>query len=129
MGKQKISGIGGFFFRAKDPEKISKWYEKNFGIDGINSSQVWMQNAGPTVFAPLPDNTDYFGSSKQHTLLNFRVNDLNAMIQQLQVNGVAVHEKRVEKDYGKFASVYDPEGNKIELWEPSESSSWKEEKK
>lgn len=123
---QKISGIGGIFFRAKDPEKLSKWYEKNFGINSMNSSSVWMQHAGPTVFAPFPQDTDYFGSKRQQAMLNFRVNDLDAMIKQLQENNVRVDEKREIEHYGHFASAYDPEGNKIELWEPSDDSHWKD---
>lgn len=92
----------------------------------MNSNQVWIQHEGPTVFAPFPEDTDYFGSAEQQFMFNFRVNDLNVMLEQLRDNGVEIHEKRVEKDFGKFASVYDPEGNKIELWEPSDSSNWKD---
>lgn len=119
MTKQVISGFGGFFFKSKDPEKLSKWYEENFGINAINSTEVWMQKAGPTVFAPFPENTDYFGSQHQQSMLNFRVDDLEAMLKQLEENEVKIDEKRTEDSVGKFASVYDPEGNKIELWEPS----------
>jgi glyoxylase I family protein len=129
MPKHAIAGIGGFFFKAKDPEKLSHWYQENFGINAMNSSQIWMQLAGPTVFAPFPEDTDYFGTSTQQFMLNFRVNDLNAIMDQLRENGVEIHEKRVEKDFGKFASVYDPEGNKIELWEPSDSWKVTEQKK
>ncbi len=124
MTKQKITGFGGFFFRSKNPDKLSEWYEKNFGINSINSTEVWMQQSGPTVFAPFPEDTDYFGSPKQQAMLNFRVNDLDAMLAQLAENDVKIDEKRTEDSIGKFASVYDLEGNKIELWEPS--SKWKD---
>ncbi len=119
MAKQTITGFGGFFFRSKDPEKLSKWYEDNFGINAINSTEVWMQQSGPTVFAPFPEDTDYFGSMHQQAMLNFRVNNLEAMLDQLKENNVKIDEKRTEDSVGKFASVYDPEGNKIELWEPA----------
>ncbi|MBA3723604.1 MAG: VOC family protein [Candidatus Levybacteria bacterium] len=123
---QKISGFGGYFFRAKDPEGLSKWYEKNFGINAMNSTEIWMQQAGPTVFAPFPQDTDYFASPLQQAMVNFRVNDLDAMLEQLKTNGVRIDEERIEDSVGKFASVYDPEGNKIELWEPTDASHWKD---
>jgi predicted enzyme related to lactoylglutathione lyase len=125
MTKQKISGIGGFFFRSKDPKKLGKWYEENFGINSEESNEVWMQNAGPTVFAPFHEDTDYFGSKKQQSMMNFRVNDLDAMLKQLKENDVRIDEERIEDSIGKFASVYDPEGNKIELWEPTDEH-WKD---
>lgn len=121
---QKISGIGGFFFRAKDPKKLSKWYEKNFGINSMESTEVWMQQSGPTVFVPVPKDAGSFG--KQQFMLNFRVNNLGAMLKQLEKNDVKIDERREEDSIGKFASVYDPEGNKIELWEPSGDSHWKD---
>lgn len=116
---QKITGIGGFFFRAKDPEKLSKWYEKHFGINGIYNKEIWIQQTGPTVFAPFPHDTDYFGSKHQQAMINFRVEDLDKMVAALKADGVRVDEERNDESAGKIASVYDPEGNKIELWEPS----------
>lgn len=122
---QRVSGIGGFFFRAKDPEKLSEWYEKYLGINGMKSNEVWMQYPGPTVFAPFPEDTEYFGSKNQQSMINFRINDLDAMVEQLENAGINVDEKRIDEKYGKFASIYDPEGNKIELWEPADER-WKD---
>lgn len=116
---QKITGIGGYFFRAKDPQALGKWYEENFGINSAGSEEIWYQEAGPTVFAPFPHDTDYFGDEKQQAMINFRVRNLDAMIKQLEENGVSIEEQREEEGIGKFASVFDPEGNKIELWEPN----------
>lgn len=114
--KPRVTGLGGVFFRAKDPEKLTKWYEENFGISDGASGAPWEQEAGMTVFAPFSKDNDYFPTT-QSVMLNFRVNDLDAFLEQLKKNGVKIDEKRQNESYGKFAWVYDPEGNKIELWE------------
>jgi glyoxylase I family protein len=114
---QKISGLGGVFFRAQNPEKLSKWYEENFGITSDASGTPWQQEAGLTVFAPFSRDNDYF-PTKQSIMFNFRVSDLEAFLEQLKKNDVKIDEKRQNESYGKFAWVYDPEDNKIELWEP-----------
>jgi glyoxylase I family protein len=118
----KVDGIGGFFFRARDPAALATWYEKHLGVDDI-SKTVWRQEAGATVFAPFSENTDYFGNSQQQWMLNFRVADLDAMMAQLKAAGIAV-ETRAEWDseVGRFCRIHDPEGNPIELWEPSEAA-------
>lgn len=115
---QKITGIGGFFFRSKDPEALASWYQENFGINDMSSGSVWEQQAGITVFAPFKADSTYFPAS-QHCMLNFRVSDMAAMLAQLKENGVKIDEKTQEDSIGKFAWVYDLEGNKIELWEPA----------
>jgi glyoxylase I family protein len=114
---QKITGIGGIFFRAKDPEALSAWYEKHFGIPRGSKGETWEQQAGPTVFAAFKKDTDYFGRDDQQFMLNFRVADMDALLAELKENGVKIDEKKQEESFGKFAWVYDPEGNKIELWE------------
>lgn len=113
----KVTGIGGVFFRAKDPSALSDWYEKYLGVNGMQ----WAQQQGPTAFVPFPSDTDYFGSESQSFMLNFRVDDLNGMLNQLRVNDVKI-VKDVEEQtgVGRFASIEDPEGNRIELWEPQE---------
>ena len=116
--KLKISGIGGIFFRSKGPETLGPWYEEHFGILQVGPSGIWMQEAGPTVFSPFPADTDYFGRMDQPFMLNFRVDDLDAMLEQLKAGGVKIDEKREDSEYGRFAWAYDPEDNKIELWEP-----------
>jgi glyoxylase I family protein len=115
----KVTGIGGIFFRARDPNALAAWYQTHLGITQPDTS-VWMQDAGPTVFTPFKASTDYFAADKQW-MLNLRVDDLPAMIAQLQAAGIAV-ETRPDWDgegsYGIFARVHDPEGTPIELWQP-----------
>lgn len=111
----KVTGIGGVFFRAKDPTALSDWYEKHLGINGME----WVQQQGQTVFAPFAADTEYFGSKSQSFMLNFRVEDLDGMLNQLRENKVKI-VKDIEEQagVGRFASIEDPEGNRIELWEP-----------
>lgn len=116
---EKVTGIGGFFFRARDPETLAKWYASNLGIEGVTETTVWNQEAGPTVFAPFDAQTEYFGRPDQQTMLNFRVRDLDAMLAQLRAAGVAAEEDVVEERAGRFGYVTDPEGNRFELWEPA----------
>jgi predicted enzyme related to lactoylglutathione lyase len=110
-------GIGGYFFRADDPEALAAWYETNLGIPGMSSGDPWQQQAGPTVFAPFPADTDYFGRAEQHTMLNFRVTDLDAMLAQLRTAGASVDDEISEASFGRFGHAVDPEGNRFELWE------------
>ncbi len=113
----KVTGIGGVFFRAKDPEVLADWYNKNLGINGME----WVQQQGQTVFAPFPADTDYFGSESQNFMLNFRVDDLEGMLKQLKSsNVVIVKDAEEQTGVGRFASIEDPEGNRVELWEPRE---------
>jgi glyoxylase I family protein len=113
----KVTGIGGIFFRAKDPEKLSEWYKKHLGINGME----WEQQAGQTVFAPFSADTDYFGNKSQQFMLNFRVKDLDDLLDQLKTNNVKiVKEIEEQSGVGRFAHIEDPEGNRIELWEPED---------
>ncbi|MFN7161214.1 MAG: VOC family protein [Candidatus Gracilibacteria bacterium] len=120
---EKITGLGGVFFRAKDPKALGEWYEKNFGITAMSESaaEVWTQEKGPTVFAPFSANTTYYPASQQ-CMFNFRVNNMDAMLSQLEANGVKIEEEKMNDEIGKFAWVWDLEGNKIELWEPAPGS-------
>jgi glyoxylase I family protein len=115
----KVTGIGGIFFRARDPEALNAWYQTHLGITQPDIA-VWMQEAGPTVFSPFRDTTDYFTADKQW-MLNLRVDDLAGLIGQLEAAGIAV-ETRPDWDgdgsYGIFARIHDPEGTPIELWQP-----------
>lgn len=115
----KVIGIGGFFFRARDPKVLAAWYQTHLGVDDI-ATAVWTQQAGPTVFAPFSRDTDYFGRPEQQWMINFRVEDLDAMMAGLKAAGIEV-ETRAEWDseVGRFCRIHDPEGNPIELWEPS----------
>ena len=116
-----VLGIGGLFFRARDPSALAEWYRDRLGIDLVPEGpdgQVWMQAAGPTVFAPFPADTDYFGADRMF-MLNFRVADLDAMLAQLRSAGEAVGEVQEMDPIGRFSRLDDPEGNPIELWEPA----------
>jgi len=112
-------GIGGAFFRARDPLALAHWYQEHLGIDsGLDGDVLWTQNAGPTVWAPFPADTKKFGP-RQGVMFNFRVRDLSAMVQQLHAAGVPLEgEVTTEAGAGKFAWIRDPEGNAVELWEP-----------
>jgi len=111
----KVTGIGGIFFRARDPEALAAWYRRNLGITQPDVT-VWLQEAGPTVFSPFRADTDYFAADRQW-MLNLRV----GLIAELRAAGIAV-ETRADWDgdgsYGTFARIHDPEGTPIELWQP-----------
>jgi glyoxylase I family protein len=120
---QKVLGIGGLFFRARDPALLAQWYEKNLGIAVVPTSydaKPWRQEAGPTAFAPFPESTKYFGGRDHAWMINFRVRDLAAMVAQLRANGITVKVDTTAYPNGRFARLQDPEGNPIELWEPKE---------
>jgi glyoxylase I family protein len=118
---ERVAGIGGFFFRAADPQALADWYETALGISSMATQWSWQQEAGPTVFAPFPADTDYFGAREQQVMLNFRVRDLDAMLAQLRAAGATVEDEIAEADYGRFGHAADPEGNRFELWEPREA--------
>ncbi len=116
---QKVNGIGGLFFRSQNPDALGKWYQDNLGISAMSNNEVWQQTEGTTVFAPFDAKTDYFGQQTQQFMVNYRVDDLDAMLVQLANNNAKIDDERMNDENGKFAWVYDPEGNKIELWEPT----------
>ena len=118
---EKVTGIGGLFFRARDPAAMADWYEKHLGIDPVPTDygiQPWEQQAGATVFAAFPADTDYFGRPEQGWMVNFRVNDLQAMVTQLRQAGIDVEVDPEAYPNGYFARLQDPEGNPIQLWQP-----------
>lgn len=118
---EKVSGIGGAFFRAKDPAALASWYNENLGIDcSADGSAIWEQEPGPTVWAPFPADTGYFGRAEQAFMFNFRVRDLDTMLAQLRAAGATVDEKTEDMEgIGRFGWAADPEGNRFELWEPA----------
>ena len=118
----RVTGIGGLFIRAKDSKAIGASYDKYFGVAYLQGKDVWRQDAGPTVFSPFKETTEYFGSMQQQFMVNFRVEGLDELLDIMKADGVKIDENRMEDAIGKFAWVYDPEGNKIELWEPSDES-------
>jgi predicted enzyme related to lactoylglutathione lyase len=110
-----VTGLGGLFFRAADPEALARWYETHLGIPGF-----WTQQAGPTVFAPFRQASDYFAADKAF-MINLRVDDLDALLASLAASGIAIETRPDEWDTpetGRFARIHDPEGNAIELWQP-----------
>jgi len=119
---EKVTGIGGLFVRAKDPATLGRWYQDHLGVTltPTNYDEIpWQQEAGPSGLSPFPFDTDYFGDRKQQWMVNFRVRNLDAMIAQLRAAGVTVEPDKNEYPNGRFARLYDPEGNPVELWEPA----------
>lgn len=115
---EHVLGIGGYFLRAADPEALGAWYRDSLGLD-VDENGLWQQPAGPTVFATFESGTDYLGSPAQQTMLNFRVHDLDAMLAQLRAAGADVADETQDlEEIGRFGWVTDPEGNRIELWQP-----------
>jgi glyoxylase I family protein len=120
---EKVTGIGGLFFRARDPEALARWYRDHLGVSLVPKGpddQPWQQEAGTTAFAPFPENTDYFGEHSKVWMINFRVRNLEAMVAQLRGAGIHVDDPQVYPSLGRFARTHDPEGNPIELWEPED---------
>jgi len=114
---ERVTGIGGYFVRAADPSSLAAWYRDCLGLD---ADGVWQQEAGATAFATFDSGTDYFGRPDQQTMLNFRVRDLDAMLAQLRAQGADVAEETQEMEgIGRFGWVTDPEGRRIELWQPA----------
>lgn len=122
-----VEGIGGLFFRARDPEALGAWYREHLGVGGGCAAPgagepnewLWQTNGGPVVFAPFKQSSDYFAQDKQW-MLNLRVSGLDALLATLRAAGVDA-ETRDEWDSpesGRFARIHDPEGNAVELWEP-----------
>ena len=122
---EKVNGIGGLFFRAKDPAVLSAWYAQHLGIDPVPTgpdSQVWQPSAGITIFAPFDADTTYFGNPDKSFMMNFRVGNLDRMIAQLRDAGIEVRTgPDSDQPQGRFAWLEDPEGNPIELWEPAQA--------
>ena len=122
---KKVTGIGGIFFKCKDPNKMKEWYSTNLGLqtDKYGTNFEWRQGAdsskkGFTQWSPFNETTKYFEPSSKDFMINYRVDDLEALVEQLKKHGVNVVDKIESFEYGKFVHIVDPEGNKIELWEP-----------
>ncbi|MDX1805911.1 MAG: VOC family protein [Paenisporosarcina sp.] len=120
----KVTGIGGVFFKSEDPIKLRKWYEDNLGIQSDTYGKTFLWNAteppnvGSTLWAPFKQQTIYFEPSQKQFMINFRVDNLSELVKELQEKGHEVLAPIVVESFGKFAHILDPEGNKIELWEP-----------
>lgn len=120
-----VVGMGGYFFRAKDPAALKAWYLDRLGVgggvgtdaSGQSNEWVWFHEGGPMVFSPFAADTDYFPADKQ-AMINLRVRDLPALLDQLRAAGIAITREQTDA-VGHFARIHDPEGNAIELWEPA----------
>lgn len=123
---KRVSGIGGIFFKAKDPKALCAWYQKHLGIDVQDwggTAFTWTDPAGnpvkgSTVWSIGAADGNQFAPSKSTFMVNYRVEDLDALLQVLREEGCNVLEKADDSEYGKFGWVMDPEGNKVELWQP-----------
>jgi glyoxylase I family protein len=117
---ERVTGIGGIFFRAEDPERLAEWYSRHLGVDPPPASyeiSSWRQESGPTVFAPMAPESGHFGD--RGWSVNFRVRNLDAMVAQLLAAGIAVHVHAEDYPNGMFAELVDPEGNPVQLWQPA----------
>ena len=125
---ERVTGIGGVFFKARDPRQMMAWYSKHLGIPTGSEEEThvmfeWReasdpQRLGSTIWALFPHDTRYFDPSTSSFMVNYRVDDLDALLAQLRAEGVQVDERLEEYEYGRFGWITDPEGNRIELWEP-----------
>ena len=123
---KRVTGLGGVFFKAKDPETLRAWYKEHLGLEFDDYGGVTFQcpesederKKAQTVWSLFPSDTKYFDPSSAPFMINYRVENLARLLEQLRSEGVTVDEKMEEFDYGKFGWVMDPEGNRIELWEP-----------
>ena len=124
---KKVTGIGGIFFKCKDPNKMREWYNAHLGLNTNQYGTVfeWRQASdstkkGFTQWSPFNESTKYFEPSTKDFMINYRVADLEALVEELRKEGVTVVDKIEKYDYGKFVHILDAEGNKIELWEPND---------
>ena len=121
-----VVGMGGYFFRAKDPEALKAWYREHLGVGGgigtdpvtgHTNEWVWYVEGGPMVFEPFKAETDYFPAERT-AMVNLRVTDLDDLVAKLRDAGIEISQEQAMDGVGRFARVHDPEGNPIELWEP-----------
>ncbi len=115
--RERVTGIGGVFFRAQDPKALADWYREHFGVPVTDDGTVVFPESRNTVWAAFSDDTNYWPSEKQF-MTNFTVRDLDAMLAQLRAAGVPVDDRMEDLEYGRFGWCTDPEGNRIELWQP-----------
>ena len=125
---KRVTGIGGVFFKSADPKRLAEWYRVHLGLNVEEWGGVAFQWAGPdnpagagtTMWNPFKQDSDYFAPSQASFMINYRVDDLRALLAALRAEGCRVEDKVDESEYGKFGWVLDPDGNKLELWQPPE---------
>lgn len=119
---EQVLGVGGVFFKARDPKALADWYRENLGVpveEGQTYGTLKSKGAGEqTVWSTFPSDTGYFGSGPSSSMVNYRVRNLDAMLAQLRAAGAVIDERTEEYENGRFGWATDPEGNRIELWEP-----------
>ena len=130
--QKKVTGIGGIFFKCKDPQKMKEWYSKNLGLKTDEYGSMFMSRnidkpdqKEYLQWSPFSDSTNYFEPSKKEFMINYCVENLEALLEELKKEGVTIVDKVETYEYGKFVHIMDPEGNKIELWEPNYNFSLK----
>ena len=123
---KKVNGIGGIFFKCKNPDQVREWYKKHLGFDTdlYGARFDWLESSDPakkgcTQWSTFPDNDTYFNPSTKDFMINYRVENLQKLVEQLEKEGVTIVDKMETYDYGRFIHIMDIEGNKIELWEPN----------
>jgi len=122
---KKVTGIGGIFFKCNDPKAMNAWYTQNLGLDnkgwGVNFEwrELDSDTQGSTAWSTFPADTKYFEPSNKDFMINYRVEDLASLVEQLKKDGVTIVDEIQDSEYGKFVHILDPEGNKVELWEPA----------
>ena len=121
----RVTGVGGVFLRSRDPKAMAKWYAENLGVklaDFNGTAFQWSDEVpagtGMTAWSAFPEDTAYFGEGKQAVMIDYRVDDLDALLTELEAKGVWIDPKRQDEVYGKFAWIKDCDGNRLELWEP-----------
>ena len=124
---KKVTGLGGIFFKCKDKEKLNEWYAKNLGLQtsewGTNFE--WRdaedpEKKGSTVWSPFKESTTYFEPSQKEFMINYIVDDIEGIVEELKKGGVTILDEIQNTDYGKFVHILDPENNKIELWQAND---------
>ena len=118
---ERVTGIGGVFFKARDPHALARWYREHLGValdEGQTYAALTTEAGDVTVWSTFPADTAYFAPSEAPFMVNYRVRDLDAMLAQLRAAGATVDEKVEDFDYGRFGWAMDPEGNRFELWQP-----------
>ena len=124
---KKVTGIGGIFFKSKDPKKLNEWYKTHLGFNTTDYGVTfeWKESddsnkKGSTTWSPFSETTKYFDPSGKDFMINYRVENLEALVEELKKEGVTILDKIETYDYGKFVHIMDVEGNKIQLWEDTQ---------
>jgi predicted enzyme related to lactoylglutathione lyase len=125
LNMARVTGIGGVFLRSKDPKAMAKWYAEHLGVTLSDYGGVTFEwkdevpaGTGATAWSAFPQDTKYFGDSGQSAMIDYRVDDLDALLADLAAKGVWIDPKREDADYGRFAWIKDCDGNRVELWQP-----------